>query len=77
MEKAAHQHEEYSTMNEKSATGYDTPVSEEGEGVAFTPAQTRSLLWKLDWHLVPFLSVLYLYVNTDHLDTTTTNNSVV
>lgn len=59
-EKAAIQHEEFATMHEKNATGYDTPVSEEGEGVLFTPAQTRSLLWKLDWHLVPFLSVLYL-----------------
>lgn len=28
--------------------------------VPFSEAKTRSLLWKLDWNLVPFLSLLYL-----------------
>lgn len=26
----------------------------------FTPQQTKALLRKIDWHLIPFLSLLYL-----------------
>lgn len=29
----------------------------------FSQARTKTLLRKLDWHLVPFLSLLYLYVH--------------
>lgn len=30
----------------------------------FSAAQTKLLLWKLDWNIVPFLALLYLYVVT-------------
>jgi hypothetical protein len=41
------------------ATGTDTPP-EFSEPPQFDAARTRKLRHKLDWHLVPFLSLLYL-----------------
>jgi len=41
-------------LNEK------TPNSLESDGPTFDAERTRKLLWKLDWHLVPFLALLYL-----------------
>jgi hypothetical protein len=35
---------------------------ESGEGRKFDAAQTKRLLRRMDWHLVPFLALLYLYV---------------
>ena len=36
-------------------------------GTPFDQATTKKLLRKLDWHLVPFLALLYLYVSfRDH-----------
>jgi len=32
------------------------------EAPHFDAARTKKLLRKLDWHLVPFLALLYLYV---------------
>lgn len=51
--------------NEKTHTYLNdkkTPNSLEADGPTFDAERTRKLLWKLDWHLVPFLSLLYLYV---------------
>lgn len=43
----------------RHVTGTSTP--EEVEAAPhFTPAQTKKLLWKMDWNLVPFLALLYL-----------------
>ena len=42
-------------------TGTNTPP-EFSEPPQFDQARTKTLLRKLDWHLVPFLSLLYLWV---------------
>lgn len=42
-----------------SPTGTNTPP-EFSEPPQFDAARTKKLLRKLDWHLVPFLSLLYL-----------------
>lgn len=34
-------------------------IKDNGETL-FTPQQTKALLRKIDWHLIPFLSLLYL-----------------
>lgn len=43
----------------------DTQLEEASSEITTTPfdaARTKKLLWKLDWNIVPFLSLLYLYV---------------
>ena len=37
----------------------DTPV-EDVESLGFDAAGTKKLLRKLDWHLIPFMSLIYL-----------------
>lgn len=37
---------------------------ENSEGPVFNEARTKKLLKKLDWHLVPFLALLYLCVTS-------------
>jgi hypothetical protein len=32
------------------------------EAQGFDVARTKKLIGKLDWHLIPFLSLIYLYV---------------
>ena len=48
-----------------SRTLHSTPTSvgnprEDPEAPQFDHARTKTLLRKLDWHLVPFLALLYL-----------------
>jgi hypothetical protein len=43
----------------------DVQLEESGPettSVPFDAARTKKLLWKLDWNIVPFLALLYLYV---------------
>lgn len=60
MEKAHHGSESSDTESKT----VDIPNVVEAENVThtlpFDIARTNSLLRKLDWHLVPFLSLLYL-----------------
>jgi hypothetical protein len=42
--------------NEKPASFSSAPTIPQ-----YTKAETAKILWKIDWRLVPFLSVLYLY----------------
>lgn len=37
-----------------------TPVAGEIESHGFDAAATKKLLRKLDWHLIPFMSLIYL-----------------
>lgn len=47
---------------EKERATHSSPNSTElGEAPRFDAEQTKALLRRLDWHLVPFLSLLYLY----------------
>ncbi|KAI8941695.1 hypothetical protein NX059_002905 [Plenodomus lindquistii] len=41
-------------------TTASTPVEGEIESQAFDPCATKKLLRKLDWHLIPFMSLIYL-----------------
>lgn len=38
------------------------PGSLESGSIGFDPEATKKLLRRMDWHLVPFLALLYLYV---------------
>lgn len=40
---------------------------ESSEGPVFDAARTKKLLRKMDWHLVPFLALLYLSVTSSLL----------
>ena len=42
-------------------TEIDALKSEGEEETYFTAQQTKALLRKIDWHLIPFLSLLYLF----------------
>jgi len=45
----------------KYVDGVVTPDSlESSDGASFDEKRTKKLLRKLDWHLVPFLALLYL-----------------
>jgi len=45
----------------KHVDGAVTPDSlESSDGACFDEKRTKKLLRKLDWHLVPFLALLYL-----------------
>ena len=47
---------------EKERATHSSPNSTElGEAPRFDAEQTKTLLRRLDWHLVPFLALLYLY----------------
>jgi hypothetical protein len=49
------------TMKAQHADGATTPSTmEAAEGPLFDAARTKKLLRKMDWHLVPFLALLYL-----------------
>lgn len=49
------------TMKAQHADGATTPSTmEAAEGPFFDAARTKKLLRKMDWHLVPFLALLYL-----------------
>jgi hypothetical protein len=37
-----------------------TSLSGDSDAPTFDPTRTKKLLRKLDWHLVPFLALLYL-----------------
>jgi hypothetical protein len=54
-------------LNQKEVVHSDSVDSlEEGSDTPhFDASRTKQLLRKLDWHLVPFLSLLYLYVLPD------------
>jgi hypothetical protein len=43
-----------------ASSSTDTPQSQ-----PFDQAATKRLLRKLDWHLIPFLALIYLYVDVD------------
>lgn len=54
------------SLDEKPNKGSLTPVSLESQGTdgpTFDSEQTGALLRKLDWNIVPFLSLLYLFVS--------------
>jgi hypothetical protein len=54
------------TLEKPTAThgdiGHDVEmdVLKDNVGTHFTAQQTKALLRKIDWHLIPFLSLLYL-----------------
>lgn len=41
-----------------------TTSIESAETQAFNPQATKKLVRKIDWHLIPFLSLIYLYAIT-------------
>lgn len=43
------------------------PAYNDDDAPHFDEARTRKLLRKLDWHIVPFLALLYLYVRCFYL----------
>jgi hypothetical protein len=50
---------------EKNAGVLDVSISDSVESIeaqGFDEARTKKLVRKLDWHLIPFLSLIYLYV---------------
>lgn len=49
-------------VDEKQAVDTSPAPSLETGEVGFGPEETKKLLRKLDWNLVPFLALLYLYV---------------
>lgn len=51
--------EEYASSNVEKKTIDDSSV-EEVYHSTFDALQTKRLLRKVDWHLIPFLSLLYL-----------------
>lgn len=53
----------YAIEKNSHADSSTTPSTlEASEGPLFDVARTKILLRKMDWHLVPFLSLLYLWV---------------
>ncbi|KAH8155576.1 uncharacterized protein LAJ45_00586 [Morchella importuna] len=61
------------TMKAQHADGATTPSTmEAAEGPFFDAARTKKLLRKMDWHLVPFLALLYLL---SFLDRTNVGNA--
>lgn len=54
--------EVYTPEKQKSLADDSTTPStlESAEGPVFDQTRTKKLLRKLDWHLVPFLALLYL-----------------
>lgn len=53
----------YTIEKNSHADSSTTPSTlEASEGPLFDAARTKTLLRKMDWHLVPFLSLLYLWV---------------
>ena len=51
---------ESSTEVEKSEVVHDNNAGSLENGGAYDAAATNTLLRRLDWHIVPFLSLLYL-----------------
>jgi hypothetical protein len=45
---------------EKTNTNIATDVASDVETQGFDPQATKKLLRKLDWHLIPFMSLIYL-----------------
>lgn len=51
----------YAPEKNSHADSSTTPSTlEASEGPVFDAARTKKLLRKMDWHLVPFLALLYL-----------------
>ena len=48
-----------SSFEQNAIEAYDGGV---GADKGFSPERTRTLLRKMDWNIIPFLSLLYLYV---------------
>jgi hypothetical protein len=51
-------------VHEKNAGVLDASASDSVESIeaqGFDEARTKKLVRKLDWHLIPFLSLIYLY----------------
>lgn len=55
------------SINEKGLEPTDTSanasVVEITEAVAYDRSATKKLLRKLDWHIIPFMSLIYLLVS--------------
>jgi len=58
----ANQKEAVDRVEENEKVTTPPAYNSEDEGPRFDEARTKKLLRKLDWHIVPFLALLYLSV---------------
>lgn len=53
----------FMTLSNGDSVATSVDISER-EAQGFDASATKKLVRKLDWHLIPFLSLIYLYVLT-------------
>lgn len=55
---------DYTTERKIGVVGDDSNVSvqvlSDAESVGWDRKATRKLLWKMDWNIIPFMSLIYL-----------------